>query len=196
MKNPSSILYLTPILTAFSGCMRIGEKSASLIVVYGAMALLSLLMLLGYFCLVKKKEAWFVVLFSSVVVVNAGYFSIAASSTLEEALLANRISYLGSVFLPLSMLMIILDVTKSERKKWFSGVLIVLATAVFFVAASPGYLDIYYKEVSLIKVNGVSVLEKVYGPFHCLYLFYLLFYFIAMITAVVRATRKRKLYSH
>lgn len=195
MKNPSSILYLTPILTAFSGCMRIGEKSASLIVVYGAMALLSLLMLLGYFCLVKKKEAWFVVLFSSVVVVNAGYFSIAASSTLEEALLANRISYLGSVFLPLSMLMIILDVTKSERKKWFSGVLTVVATAVFFVAASPGYLDIYYEEVSLIKVNGVSVLEKVYGPFHCLYLFYLLFYFIAMIAAVVRATRKRKLYS-
>ena len=54
----------------------------------------------------KKREPWFLVLFSSIFIVNAGYFWISVSRTLSEALLANRISYLGSVFLPLSMLMI------------------------------------------------------------------------------------------
>jgi hypothetical protein len=35
---------------------------------------------------------------------------------------------------------------------------------VFFIAASPGITDIYYREVSLEVINGVSMLRKVYGP--------------------------------
>lgn len=188
-------LIFIPLLAVFSGCTKIGEKSASSVIVYGVMAVLAIIILFGYLCLIKKKEAWFTVLFTSVAVVNAGYFSLSISKTLEEALLANRISYLGSVFLPLSMLMIILDVTKIKHKKWVSALLIAVGTAVFFIAASPGYLDIYYKEVSLKTVNGVTVLEKVYGPWHDIYLYYLLFYFVADIAAIVHATVKKKMYS-
>lgn len=196
MKKLSANLSVFVLLaTVFSGCAKIGEKSASPVIVYGIMAVLAVIMLLGYFCLVKKKEAWFTVLFTSVAVVNAGYFSLSVSTTLEEALLANRIAYLGSVFLPLSILMTILDVTKMRHKKWFSALLIALGTVVFFIAASPGYLDIYYKEVSLKNINGVSVLEKVYGPLHSIYLFYLLFYFAAIIAVVVHATAKKKMFS-
>ncbi len=196
MKKTSAILfYIVPLLVAFSGCAKIGEKSADLTIVYGIMAVLAFLLLIGYICIIKKKETWFTVLFSSVAVVNAGYFCIATSHTLEEALLANRISYLGSVFLPLSMLMIILSETKMDYKKWLSWLLIAIGAVVFLIAASPGYLDIYYKEVSLQNINGVSVLEKVYGPFHIVYLFYLLSYFIAMIAVVFHATARKKLYS-
>ena len=53
--------------TAFSGCAKIGEKSASLVTVYGIMAVLAIIMLLGYFCIVRKKETWFTVLSSSAV---------------------------------------------------------------------------------------------------------------------------------
>lgn len=35
----------------------------------------------------------------SVLVVNAGYFLLAVSGSLQQALMANRIAYLGSVFL-------------------------------------------------------------------------------------------------
>lgn len=62
----------------------------------------------------------------------------------------------------------------------------------FFIAASPGYLDIYYKEVNLITVNGVSALDKVYGPLHVVYLFYLVSYFAAMIGVAVHAAKKRR----
>ena len=193
MKKLSAVLILIPMIGLFSGCTKIGEKSASITFVYGIMTALSLLMLLGYFCLVHKKETWFVVLLSSVAIVNAGYYSIAAASTLEEALLANRIAYLGSVFLPLSMFMIVLDVIKAKYKKWFPGLLAVVAMVVFFIAASPGYSDIYYKEVYLENISGVSVLEKVYGPLHSIYLFYLLFYFAAMVSTVIHTAIKKKL---
>ena len=187
-----------PMLTGilfFSGCSKIGEKELGIDLVYGVTTLLSLLLLFGYFCVIKKREPWFIFLFSSVAVVNAGYLSLSLSTTLEEALLANRISYFGSVFLPLSMLMIILNITELKYKKWLPGVLSAIGIIVFLIAASPGYLDIYYKEVYLSQINGVTVLEKVYGSLHVTYLFYLLSYFGAMVGVIFYANIKRKIKS-
>ena len=146
---------------------------------------------LGCVLSIRKNRFWFIVLFTSVFVVNTGYSFLSLSTCLETALWANRISYLGSVFLPLSMLMIILNVTNTPYKRSLSAILLALAAVVFLIAASPGILDIYYKEVSFQIVNGVSTLVKVYGPLHHLYPIYLLGYFAAMVTVIIRAQVKR-----
>ena len=179
-------------LLFMSGCAAPAENSISLSTAYAVIAVLSLLLLIGYCCLVHKKNTWLLLLFTSVLIVNAGYFTLSVSKTLEEALLANRISYLGSVFLPLSMLMIILDTASIRIGKWLPAVLLCVSIGVFFVAASPGYLDIYYKEVSIQHINGITVLNKVYGPWHKLYFYYLFCYFAAMIAIVAHAIIKRK----
>ena len=83
-----------------SGCGPIGEKAASMAVVYGVAAFLSLLLLAGYCRIAKKRDSWYLLLFLSVLVVNIGYFALSISQGLSEALLANRISYLGSVSCP------------------------------------------------------------------------------------------------
>lgn len=188
------IMCLFPIIF-LSGCTHIGGKATSMSIIYLATTILSLLLLLGYFIFVKKKEIWFVVLFTSVFVVNAGYFSLSISNTLNGALWANRVSYLGSVFLPLSMIMAIIHISKSEYKKWLPGVLLGISIVMFLIAASPGYSDIYYKSVTLEKINGVSVLNKEYGSWHSIYLFYLLGYFGVMIIASVHAVVKKKIKS-
>lgn len=182
-------------LLSLTGCSTIGDKSGSLSMIYGITALLSLLLLIGYCCIGKKKDPWFVLLFSSVLVVNVGYYALALSQNLGQALMANRIAYLGSVFLPLSMLMIILNVAGMRPPKWLPIALLGLGAVVFLIAASPGYLDIYYKEVVFQKINGVTVLEKVYGPLHGLYLIYLLGYFVAMVSSIVYATLRDKVES-
>ncbi len=183
------------MLLTLSGCGQIGQKSTSMSIIYAATAVLSALLLIGYFCIVKKRDRWFILLFSSVLVVNSGYFILSVSSTLEAALFANRIAYLGSVFLPLSMMMILVNITKLNFKKWFCWLLVGISILVFLIAASPGYLPIYYKEVTLETVNGVSVLNKTYGPLHSVYLVYLLSYFTAMIAVIVHAKVKKKLTS-
>lgn len=182
-------------LLSLSGCNAIGDKSGSLSMIYGIMALLSLLLLIGYCCIGKKRDPWFVLLFSSVLVVNIGYYVLAVSQNLEQALMANRIAYLGSVFLPLSMLMIILNISGMHPPKWLSFTLLGLGAVVFLIAASPGYFDIYYKEVYFQKFNGITILNKVYGPLHGIYLIYLLGYFAAMVGFIVRATLKNKVES-
>ena len=187
----ASVFLLLSLICCLSGCANIGEKSASLTIIYGAAAALSLLLMIVYCCLIKRKNIWFIVMFSAISVVNIGYFSLAVSTSLSEALLANRIAYLGQVILPLAMLMIILNVTNTKVAKWLPYCLLVLSAVVLFIAGSPGYLDIYYKDVSFEIVDGVGTLVKVYGPLHPLYLFYLVGYFVAMIAVIVRAWMKK-----
>lgn len=196
MKKLYSLLSLMFfIILCLTSCDSIREKSTNMSVIYVATAIFSLLLLIGYCCLIEKKELWFYVLFSSVFIVNMGYLSLAISKNLEEALLANRISYLGSVFLPLSMLMIIMDTCKIKCKKIFSGILLSISIIVFLIAASPGYLNIYYKDVDFEIVNGMSMLVKEYGSWHKIYLFYLLFYFILMICAIIYSSNNKKIES-
>ena len=115
--NFTPLLMMLPFLL-LSGGNKIGDKATSMSIIYGVTTVISLLLLVGYFYSIRKKEAWFIVLFTSVFVVNAGYLFLASSDSLTQALWANRISYLGSVFLPLSMIMIILKVTNLKYSKY------------------------------------------------------------------------------
>jgi len=191
-----SILLLLCVSVNLSGCHGVGDKSMSITTIYGATVVLSLLVLIAYFALIRKKNLWYCLLFSSVPVVNIGYQWLSASTTLNSALWANRLSYLGSVFLPMAMLMIILNSAKLPYKKWVPWALLVLAVIIFAIAGSPGFSDLYYKEVSLQTVNGVTILDKVYGVLHPLFLFYLLGYFAAMVAAIIQAAVKKTVHSN
>ena len=168
------------------------DHTLNMAIVYGAIALFSLLLAGGYSIIVKNKDKWLMMLFISVFVVNAGYFALSVSRTLEAALMANRIAYLGSVFLPLCMLVSIMNVCRAKHKKWMLGILIGVSIAVFLIAASQGYLPLYYKDVSLIFVNGMAKLSKVYGPLHSVYLIYLIAYFGMMLGTIVKAFASKR----
>ena len=185
-------VWLPLILT---GCSKAESDGASAAIIYGAAALLSLFLLIGYCMIDRKRDKWFLLLFSSVLMVNTGYFALSISRGLEGALMANRVAYLGSVFLPLSMLMTILDATKLRYQKRLPAMLLGLAVAVFLIAASPGILDIYYKEVTFVTVGGASALDKVYGPLHFIYAVYLVCYFAAMVAAIIYVSVTKKLES-
>lgn len=192
-------LYSLCIPTLFtlilSGCSVIGDKSLSASVIYVATTIISFLILVLYISLTKKKSTWFLLLFASIFVVNIGYLTLSISTDINEALLANRISYLGSVFLPMSMLMLILDECNFNYKKWVPILLTCIGIPVFLIAASPGYLDIYYKSVSLVTQNGFTTLVKEYGPLHSIYLYYLVGYFLSMIAIIAYSTVKKKINS-
>lgn len=185
-------VWLPFILT---GCSTFGSDGASTAIIYGAAALLSFLLLISYCFMDRKRDKWFLLLFSSVLVVNIGYFALSISNGLEGALMANRVAYLGSVFLPLSMLMTILEATKLRYRKRLPILLLSLAAVVFLITASPGISDIYYKEVTLITVGGASALEKVYGPLHFIYAVYLVCYFSAMVAVIIHAAATKKMES-
>jgi len=172
-------------------CLRGGGCFSGMSMIYGILAGISLMLLIGYGAIVKKKEMWLLLLFASIFLVNTGYFSLSVSKTVGEALLANRIAYLGSVFLPFFMMMTIIGICRFPYKKWMVAVLICINIVVFLITASPGYTDWYYKEVVLVFVDGAAKLQKVYGPLHKMYFVYLFAYFAMMVGIIFRSVRKK-----
>ena len=195
MKKNAVWPLLAALLLCLSGCSMAGDKTTDISIIYGAAAILSLLVLVGYLCSIRKKDGLFVLLFSSVLVVNIGYYALSVSDTLTQALWANRVAYLGSVFLPACMLLIILNAANICYPRRLPVLLAGIGAAVFLIAASPGVLTVYYKEVSLVTVNGIAMLQKVYGPLHFLYGIYLLAYFAAMVAVITYAAVKKKTHS-
>ena len=172
------------------------EKTLNVSFIYGIDTVLALLLACGYCTMVKKKEMWLVWLYFSVFVANVGYFTLSISKTLEEALLANRIAYLGCVFLPLFMLMTIMKVCKVKCTIIVKSIFIAISGLIFIVVASQGYIPLYYKEVSLAFVNGMAKLQKVYGPLHTLYYIYLFAYFVVMALVILYASYKKRIVSY
>ena len=143
---------------------------------YGVACLFSLILLIAYFFVDKKREKYLMLLFISIFICNTGYFMLSLSRTVTFALISNSIAYIGNVFLPFFMLMLIMDVCKLKHVKWLKYVLISIGVVILFIATSGGYLSIYYKSVSLEIIEGGAKLIKEYGPLHILYFVYQIYY--------------------
>ena len=166
-----------------------------MIITYAIMAIIALILLVGYFAFVRKKEPWLLLLYICVAIVNVGYFLLSISRTVEFAIFANDVAYLGSVFLSMSMLLTIVHLCGFEVKKGHVITLSLIGIIMFLIVATVGILPWYYKEVELIFVDGTAKLKKVYGALHPLYLIYLVGYFSAMVACIVRSIRKRMIAS-
>ena len=163
--------------------------------VYGAVAILSVLLLVGYLLLEKKKERTFIFLTSCVAVVNTGYFLLAAANSLPMAMFANAVSYFGAAYSVLAMLQTIFNVCGMKRRKWISGIFAGISTAAFLLAASGDWLGLYYRSVDIIHIGGMTKLVKEYGPLHILYTVYLLSYVLIMVAVIYYAHKKEHLTS-
>lgn len=166
-----------------------------MVITYAIMAVIATILLLGYCGLVRKKEPWLLLLYVCVTVVNVGYFLLSISKTVEFAIFANDLVYLGSVFLSTSMLFTIAKLCGFTLKKNVIIISILIDVAMFAIIATSGFLPLYYKEVTLVFVDGAAKLEKVYGILHPTYLFYLLVYFAAMVACIVQSIRKKMIAS-
>lgn len=150
-------------------------------------------LLVAYLVMVKNKEFWLTMLYVCVSVVNLGYTLLSMADTLEFALFGNDVAYLGSVFLSMCMLLTIVRLCGFEIKKAHVITCLSLGAVMFAIVASSGFFSLYYKSVELQMINGSAKLKKEYGPFHSVYLFYLLGYFAAMIATIVISVRKKKI---
>ena len=64
-------------------------------------------LLIAYLLMVRNKEFWLTMLYISIAVVNLGYLLLSVSKTVEFAIFANDVAYLGSVFLSMFMFLTI-----------------------------------------------------------------------------------------
>ena len=162
---------------------------------YGIIFVISLLMIIAYFLVDRKRDVWLLLLFVCVAVCDLGYFLLSIANNLDFALWANRIAYLGNIFLLFSVLMMIMNLSRFTYPKCLPGILIGNNMIMLFIASSGGWLPIYYKNVSFEIINGVGTLVKDYGPLHKLYKVFLFAYFSAMIAIIIYTAVKKTVVS-
>ena len=134
-------------------------------------------------------------LFISILICNTGYFLLSVSKNLTFALISNSIAYIGNVFLPFFMLILILQVCNIKYSKVLTYILLAVGILILFIATTGGYLPIYYKTVQLSIVEGGTKLIKEYGPLHILYFVYLFGYMVSMVATLIYSMVKKKLTS-
>ena len=167
------------------------KSTVNMTVIYGAIALATFLLMIGYWKLVKEKEKWIQYFYIAVFGINVSYFFLSISDNIQTALAVNGIIALFFAFLPFFMLMSIMKVCSLNCSKHLFGVLIFAGCLIFLLTASGGCSTLYYREVRLEFINGAAILIKDHGPLYFIYGVYLFFYFAGMI-GVILYTMKRK----
>ena len=163
-----------------------------MVIAYSIIFILSLCMPPLYFTSIRKKkdEPWLLVLFICIATVNLGYLLTSLSKTVEFALWANKIAYLGQVFVPMCMFMLISKLCGFTYKKWLTSVLIGLAVLMFAIVFTTGWLDWYYVSATIEYENGGAYLVKEYGVLHPTNLIYVVSYFVTMIVVIAISLKR------
>ncbi len=122
----------------------------------------------------KQKITNYLLLFVAISIGNFGYYSICTSSSLENAIRGNNLVYLGGVLVPILLFVSIANLCRRQVNHVLLLFLVLFASVVIYYVFQVGLRTDFYSSVSLTQIDGVSFLEKEYGPMHSLYPVYVL----------------------
>lgn len=160
-------------------------------VYYAILFILSLLMAGIYAGIWRKRFSAFLTLnFSFIPIVNLGYYILASSQTVPEAILGIKISYLG-VYAHVFIMYAIFNLCNLNIKKSIRLILLGISTFFFLSSLSIGSSSIFYKSISGEIVGKNLILHKEYGILHTLYYIQILIYMVITICATIYAFRKK-----
>ena len=150
--------------------------------IMAVLTLLSLIILIFTFE-PKKTNYYFMVLLILLAVANGGYWAVAMSSTVEEAILANKISYIGGCFTPVVTLFLVCDICNFKVPTWVRRGIYTYSFLVYAMVLTIGFNPLYYKETYLEKWGNATVLSRTYGVGHAF--FYIILYGYLVLAAVL-----------
>ncbi|MGN0642365.1 MAG: HD domain-containing phosphohydrolase [Huintestinicola sp.] len=159
---------------------------------YSACLLISFALLLWLHITDVRESLYQYIMVIVIVFSNLGYLSLAYSTNLEEALVAQRLLYVGGCFLPMLYFLTVCEICHIKLNKILTTSLICLQSVIYMCVCTIGKFDIYYKDVQFFSENGVGYLKKVYGPAHVLQPATMVAYFVCAIAITVYSINKKK----
>lgn len=139
----------------------------------------------------KRFDVNFALIFIVIDVSSMGYVFLQMSRNLEEALIAQKIIYLGGTFLPMFLFFAVIRLCRTNVRKWVKPAMIFLSMFLYGLIMTSGKYPLYYKSVGYSVENGIVVLTKEYTVFHSLFYFVLVVYLFTGIAVVVYTYYRR-----
>lgn len=117
----------------------------------------------------KHHIPYYTTMFHVMTIQIAGHLFLALSVNEAEAILANKIAYVGATFVPMLFFLGELTLCNIKVTRRLRICLFSISSIILGLALTVGQSDIYYKTVTLVKNFGVTDFVAEYGPAHILY---------------------------
>ena len=153
-----------------------------------SVALTGLYMLIWH----KHYDVHITLVFVLVPIVNLGFLLMSRSQGLGEAIMANKIAYIGGIYLQLMIMIAVFTLCRIPLHRWIQAGFYALSSAIYLVVLTQDGTGLFYRSLSLSQVNGSTTLIKEYGPIHHLFLGVVMLYFLLSWAAIFYAFAKKK----
>ena len=140
----------------------------------------------------KHFDVTLTMVFTLVSISCLGYVMYSHSETLGEAVLANKIIYLGGSFLQYFIMLSILNICEIKLNKWIKKILFVYCIIMYASVLTIGYKSLFYTNISFSIIDGTPVLSRDYGFMHSIFYGIIIIFFIISLIAIVYSYFKKK----
>lgn len=140
----------------------------------------------------NQKNNYIFYTFFSIIIANFGHMLLGFSESLEGAILANKVNYLGASFLPLFMFFALMQICRFKIFFVVRAFLVTLSFFVLFLSFTVGYSPVYYTSIEYVVQSGVGNYVATYGWGHTVFNVMMFGYVFADILIIVFAILKRK----
>lgn len=160
---------------------------------YATAALLSLISLIIVLINFENRKVNYYIMIAMILqaLSNGGYWAIALSATVEEAILANKICYLGGCFIPIVLLFFACDICHFKMPGWAGKFMYGYSFFVYALVLTSGYNKLYYEETYLTQYGNATVLGHVYGKLHACFYVILCGYFLVEVSILLYCLTKK-----
>lgn len=169
-------------------------KRVSMIIYYLVAALGISLINIGILMYLNpnRTKSYYTTMFHLISIQIAGHLFLALSTDLNEAILANKMAYIGAVYIPMLFFLGELTLCNIKISIRLNIILFTISTIVICLAASAGWSNIFYEKIELVQHNGMTDFTAVYGPAHALFNIVLAFYLVSGFIVFVYSLLKNK----
>ncbi|MCR5733565.1 MAG: HD domain-containing protein [Lachnospiraceae bacterium] len=133
----------------------------------------------------KHFDVNFTMVFTLVPLSLLGYLLSSQATTLDGALTATKIIYIGGCFLQLFIFLNIINLCQISIPGWLRMALFMFAAFTYGTVLTIGHTNLFYKYVSFKMIGETGVLTKSYGTFHTLVYAQMFFYLAAGIIVII-----------
>ena len=163
---------------------------------YYSMFIVALVLVVVYaFIFHKHFDPSLTIIATLIPITNLSFLFIASSSTVEEAVMALKLTYISGCYLLVAVMFLIFNTCGVHLKPWQRTAIIIASSLAFVSSLTIGHLDIFYKGVPELAKNelGYSYLaNKQYGFMHTVFYALVIIYYAATVAVVVYSFIKKK----
>ena len=141
----------------------------------------------------KHFDVHVTLIFLLIPVAILGNVLTARATALEEAIAANKLTYLGGTYLILMITLSILNLCEITLPRMVRFAMFLASTLVYFGSLTVGDRTWFYRSYAFVRENGAGrLVDKVYGPLHTVYVGLVMLYFAIGLAALVYSYLRKK----